>query len=441
MVWVGVGLIVTGFAENLLGVDVLLRPRADGAVTHPGTMIFLIMLAAGLLQYRPHKPTPLHRYIMSGTMLLTLSTLLATRLALWNGLDIGPFARPVTAMDGMGSDTALIVALLFASAIARRHFGRVGLGLALLATSFLLGAFIALSLGKNLFEGQMSPQTLAALVPMTMAVLTLYAHRPFARVLLLSGPVGYRTRMTVLAGTIVPWLCGLVLHRVVGVPDRIIPVEAMMIAVIIFCMCAVAIFSGLYHERADRERHVLSKELHRLAVEDQLTGVLNRNGIKLALEARWAQFQTDQTPYHVILFDLDHFKQVNDGFGHDVGDRVLETVGRMMASQLRSTDVIGRWGGEEFLIVSETSGAEDIAPFVRRLCAVVADRTAPIVNRGRDGGLALPPITASFGVAGFDAADPNESYAIKRADLALYQSKENGRNRVTIYDARPDKAA
>ncbi len=437
----GIALAITGLILGLLQVDVLMRPSTTEASTHPGSTIFMILLGLGILSYRPQQPTPVWRYAMSGTALSVLIMVLGLRLAQVLQVEIGVMAGPLSWMTGMGSDTALILALLFASAITRRHFGRIGLGIALVAVSILMCDFIALSFGENLFEGQMAVSTLLALTPLVLAVLTLYAHRPFARGLLLSGPVGYRTRMMLGAGVVVPWIGGMVLHRLVGVPDRMIPVEAVVIGIIILSMCAVALISGVQHEHVDRERRKLGRELRRLAIEDQLTGVLNRNGIKMVLRNKWARFREWHTPVHVILFDLDHFKQVNDSYGHDTGDRVLATVGALMQPLLRPGDALGRWGGEEFLVITDAPDLSAARILAERLCAAVArnmTQTAWADGNGPDG---LRQVTASFGVAAFGADDTSEDAAIKRADLALYQAKENGRNQVCLAEEPIDRAA
>ena len=433
-------LTVIGLVEAYFGVDVLLRPNPNVASTHPLTGVSLIALSLGVLSFRPQQPTPAWRYAMSGTILTVLLVVLGARLAHQFGVDVGPLVAEDGFAAGVGSDTAIILALLFASAIVRRHAGRWGLAIALVAASGLVCAFIALSFGQSLFEGQMAVATLVALVPITLAVLTLYAHRPFARVLLLSGPVGYRTRQMMVVGFVIPWLGGLILHRVVGVPERMVPAEAMIIGVIILSMCAVAVFSGFQHERVDRARRKLSEELRRIAVEDQLTGVLNRTGIKNALHARWEKYRADGTAYHVILFDLDHFKLINDTFGHDTGDRVLSAVGSLLKPLMRRGDVMGRWGGEEFLVIAEARNPGELSALADRLRAAISDRAAGCARLELGNEIAPLRVTASFGVATFLQSDTADGDAVKRADIALYRAKDKGRNRV-CFDAKVDDLA
>ncbi len=429
-------LAVLGMVENMLGVDALFRPN-PGATTHFATGLFTLCLAAGLAHYRPQRRTPMWRYAMSGSILCVLNGVLGLRLASHYALPLGVFAWPLPYFAGMGSDTALVLAFFFASVITRRHFGRTGLFLVMAGISILMCGFLALSFGNDLFEGQMAVSTMLALFPAALAVLTLYAHRPFARVLLLSGPVGYRTRMTLFVGFIVPWMGGVILHRFVGVPERASPVEALVIGVIILSMCAVALFSGYGHEKADRERRVLGEELRRLATMDALTGVLSRNGIRIDLLRRWDTFQLTGTPTYVLLFDLDHFKQVNDTFGHDIGDKVLTAVGQVSRSVMRVGDAIGRWGGEEFLVVANAKSPEQMAKLAERLRTEIAEKVADIAS----GAVQVPQVTVSIGVAAFDPGDASINAVIKRADLALYAAKGKGRDQVIVDPVAVPEAA
>ena len=161
------------------------------------------------------------------------------------------------------------------------------------------------------------------------------------------------------------------------------------------------------------------RELERLATHDALTGIANRARLYELLDAAREECERYGTPFAVILFDLDHFKAVNDQHGHAVGDAVLQEVTQRVAATLREADRFGRWGGEEFLILTghvHRAGAESLAERVRR--AVAAE---PFTRAGR--------ITLSLGVAG---AQPGESLENleERADRALYAAKAAGRNRV-----------
>ena len=173
----------------------------------------------------------------------------------------------------------------------------------------------------------------------------------------------------------------------------------------------------------------LLKELdlaQRLALIDDLTRVWNRAGIIRLLTREWSDGLRKQKPVTLIIADIDHFKIINDTYGHPVGDVVIKDISRRFLSALRTEDIVGRVGGEEFLIILHDHSLEKLEQFMERLRnAVIA---APIVTAGH-----VIPITLSYGVASTtpQIGIPHEGL-IKRADDALYQSKQNGRNRVTI---------
>lgn len=161
------------------------------------------------------------------------------------------------------------------------------------------------------------------------------------------------------------------------------------------------------------------RELEQLVATDRLTGVGNRRLFEQQAEAESARAKRYGIPASLILFDIDHFKSINDRFGHPAGDTVLVNLARRVAHRLRDTDCIARWGGEEFAILTPCtpiSGAEVLAEKVRQ---IVADESFEIVGR----------VTISLGVA---QMLPGETAAhwIARADELLYEAKRSGRNRV-----------
>lgn len=164
------------------------------------------------------------------------------------------------------------------------------------------------------------------------------------------------------------------------------------------------------------------KELKILSVTDELTGAGNRLACNQAMEREIVRARRYQKRLSLVLFDLDHFKNINDSFGHDVGDQVLVAVTVEVKRLLRDTDVLCRFGGEEFLIVMPETGVQDAADTAERLRAAITSLTAVDVP---------VQVTVSFGVAELTRWD-TEYTLLKRVDMALYQAKENGRNRVEV---------
>jgi diguanylate cyclase (GGDEF)-like protein len=162
------------------------------------------------------------------------------------------------------------------------------------------------------------------------------------------------------------------------------------------------------------------------ALTDGLTGLPNRRAVEDALKRAAAYADRTQTALGLVLLDLDHFKQINDLYGHDKGDEVLAAVGVALASHVRESDFGGRFGGEEFVVLLPDTDREGAAAIAERIRVAVAQIEVPGVSR---------PITASFGVASTpeDASEP--TVLMRGADRALYLAKSRGRNRVETLDS------
>ena len=172
----------------------------------------------------------------------------------------------------------------------------------------------------------------------------------------------------------------------------------------------------------DREREERAALVVR-ATRDGLTGLWNRSAILEILEREIDSAKRHRTPLAVAIIDVDHFKRINDSRGHLAGDEVLRTLGRKLMSRVRSSDSLGRYGGEEFLLV--VPGAPEQSPFLplERLQRAIAE--VPIAFAG-----AAINVTASFGVAWLVVATDTAESLLSRADAALYSAKDAGRNRV-----------
>lgn len=160
-----------------------------------------------------------------------------------------------------------------------------------------------------------------------------------------------------------------------------------------------------------------TRELERLSVTDQLTKLYNRRKIDKFLETEIEQARRYNQSFSLILIDIDYFKKINDNYGHLVGDRVLQALSKLFSSNIRKTDMVGRWGGEEFLIISLEKDPEKVLIFVEKLRALVDNHHFKTVDN----------ITCSFGVAHFTEGDTVDSL-LRRTDVALYEAKKSGRN-------------
>ncbi len=165
--------------------------------------------------------------------------------------------------------------------------------------------------------------------------------------------------------------------------------------------------------------------LKHVAITDELTGLRNRRYIVERLEEEFQRAKRSGRPLSLIMLDIDHFKDINDAYGHLFGDVVLRVIAARIKSSLRKHDLVGRVGGEEFLVLCPDSAIEDTV--------VVAERVRKIINDEAIGdGVNEVRVALSAGVTMLRASDASSDRVFSRADTALYKAKEEGRNRVMV---------
>ncbi len=160
------------------------------------------------------------------------------------------------------------------------------------------------------------------------------------------------------------------------------------------------------------------------ALSDALTGLPNRRHVDIALEGRLADLRRYGWSFGLLVLDVDHFKAVNDTHGHDVGDQALRTVAATIAGGVRAGDLVGRWGGEEFVILANGGDERSLRDVAERCRALVASATVQVGDSGIT-------IRVSVGAAVALASD-DAGTLFARADAALYRAKEDGRDRVVV---------
>ncbi len=169
----------------------------------------------------------------------------------------------------------------------------------------------------------------------------------------------------------------------------------------------------------------LEARLRQIATEDELTGLLNRRAGWSRIEQELSRAKRERTPLSVLLMDIDHFKRINDEYGHPVGDEALRLLGDVLRRSRRDYDHVARWGGEEFLLVLPSATAEEAAGAAERIRASVEEAWLPRADGGE------VRFTLSVGVAEA-TADSTLEDLVRRADEALYRAKREGRNRVCV---------
>ena len=183
-------------------------------------------------------------------------------------------------------------------------------------------------------------------------------------------------------------------------------------------------------DEIDRE---FQRQIHRLLVHDELTGLLTSKSFFSELRREAARAEFESRPFCVLMMDLDHFKEVNDTYGHMTGSQTLEEIGGVITRALRAGDVASRFGGEEFAAFMLDADIAQGIVAAERVRAAVEAHPFSMTKRGAPEGERTHHITISIGVAAFpdDARDPIE--LVEMADSALYRAKRSGRNRVCAY--------
>ncbi len=175
-------------------------------------------------------------------------------------------------------------------------------------------------------------------------------------------------------------------------------------------------------EKASDEIQLKNKELATLANHDPLTLFLNRRSLALEFNILFAQAQKGGTDLSCMMVDIDFFKSVNDNYGHTTGDQVIKGVADALKTSTRDTDLIGRYGGEEFVMVLPHLNLEKAAIIAERIRKIIEKKSCSGIN-----------ITVSMGVSSIESNAGNPTELIEQADKALYTAKESGRNRVVIW--------
>ncbi len=190
---------------------------------------------------------------------------------------------------------------------------------------------------------------------------------------------------------------------------------------------AVEIFSDNSSLMTTRRR---VNRLEQKILLDPLTGIGNRRLIDIRLQSALSEYRQHGIPFGVLFMDVDHFKQVNDRYGHDIGDRLLIAIANTLYRNLRSEDTVGRWGGEEFVAVLHGVDRDGLMNAAEKLCALVANSNLTI-DRGE------VRVTLSIGATLLRSGDDIEAL-IQRVDQNMYRSKQAGRNRAS-FDLPPSK--
>jgi len=412
-------LVAVGYLSGASG---LYRPTPGGPATHPITLVITVWLGFAMLRVSPV------RKVDGAAHLLFV---LAAGLALLRLLEMIVLGHPPTAAGSLfgagaggsqhadqlgntGLNTLVTGLLIAAGQLLRARVPRAAMFAASIAPVSPLVAVFGYSFGFEHFHGEMSPITAGLLLPLSLVGVMSFVRRPMLRPLFADSAFGRGARMEILAGFGFPWLLGQILaHQEVRVTSN----TAIQSAVMAMFAVTVVVIKTRAHAVTEIQRRHSVRALQAAAATDQLTGLANRHGAKARIDAL-----EGMRPVGVILADLDHFKEINDIWGHAVGDRVLADVAGVLRGGFGFGETVARWGGEEFLVVLPGCDLERTQAVAEQLRSRLAALPGPSGAVGE--------VTASFGVSERHAAEDTLEHAMHRADAALYAAKDGGRDKV-----------
>ena len=409
-----------GLLTNVMGWTFYWQPAGDSAAT---TVVTALSISIGAIVFflRQNSLQIQLGYILT---FLALGLAISTR-----ALELFP-ANVGWALEGeMGWNTLAVIVLLSLAGLLRRRAYNVATVSTLVSMVFIFNAIIGQSFGLRLIGGEMSFATTGALLFLTLATATLFTGFKPTRVFFLNSEIGQATRSLAFVSMVAPLACGLLLHNVLLDTDQKLPIEAHLISIIIWAGLLNALRAGNRLEKADALRRAAEERLERIATHDPLTGCLNRAGLEQAQYRTPADTETDES-WAIGVFDLDHFKRINDTYGHRIGDRVLQEVRPALSRVMRPDERITRWGGEEFVLCLRYSDLKVLEMRVEEMRLALASIPERLETAGK---LTPRSVTASVGVCLYEASQ-GFAETLAKADDALFTAKKTGRDRVVFFN-------
>lgn len=252
-------------------------------------------------------------------------------------------------------------------------------------------------------------------------------------------PVGkVRTRWITLSGLIFMFISGYILYGFLHGPNNISSIADLVVpgiflggAIFVFMVCSLSLTTAIDL----RQIYILEQQ----AITDPLMGIYNRRYLDRRLMEESLRATRYEQSFSIFLIDLDHFKKINDTYGHQVGDLLLKKLATVIVGSVREVDVVIRYGGEEILVILPNTGMANAVELAERLRQNIAETIMIEPDPGKNRPAIY--ITVSIGVSGYRFADgwDNSRRVVERADKALYRAKSQGRNRVVSSENDDDQ--
>lgn len=409
-------------------VEVLYRPIENGPATHPLTALIFIVLATGCftLTLKMNKTT----VILSSVAFIIGCVRLLDHLGspdLFNVLKNAANAFADQNLDDdnvtMGLNTAIVANILSTALLSlvwkRYTFAHL---LAYLSLSIGLFAIIGYLYKVEAFYGKMSPVTILLTLSVTCSVALVNANRGIVRTFLSNHFSGRLARYQLLATLI--FLTGLRWFF----DDKIqAPIDSLYLKEFFFILLFISslIFvSAILHEKLDRRQRHATQALKYAAMHDPLTSLLNRHACEMWVKKQLFLQKRTGGMLGLLLIDIDHFKAVNDTFGHLEGDKTLVKIASAIKNTLRRSDIAARHGGEEFIVMLPYTDIHGAVAVALKIKQAIAALELPMDLKAKE------KVTVSIGCTAIDPSEQSYESAISMADDALYAAKNAGRNLV-----------
>ncbi len=414
-------------------IESIYRPYPDGPATNPLTAISALLICSALIFFKK-----------SLMKLVCFLVGICSLILLYRFLEINTDVQWVRNLfvhsslydvlsnkrNVMGENTVICFTCLILALVSRIY--RNPFLCQLFCFSSLLFPSIAITgyaFQVEDFHGEMSLSTICIAYIMGLSLLGSTANRAFLRGLLSIHIGGKLSRFQIIAGFSVCFGIGYLVSL------SLISVEAtksfgIYVNAITWFLIIMITISSLFYEKVDRKRRQVEKELKQSSTTDPLTGLLNRREFLSLAKLEKSKHCRIKYDLSVIIIDIDFFKKINDAFGHSAGDKIIQVVANTLKSTVRSSDILCRYGGEEFIILLSGTSLEGAAQLSEKLRSKIEQIDVSTILFSEK-----YKLTISLGYALASTKEKDILEAIDKADKALYDAKRSGRNKAQPFNA------
>lgn len=428
---VALTLACTIYAGYLFDIEKLYRLIPAGSATHELTAICTGLLAIAVF-FDKLTHTSRTTQVLAG-LASAIATLRVIEFSLGGHFLSGltPFhqvadqALKQGISHSMGVNTAIALAAFGLSMLLRHARPLMAFAIGSIAPFILISSLVGYSYNAEKLHGAMSLNTAFAFLPLCLALLMLWAHHPFSRGIFAKNSIGYSARRQLLLAVLLPWLGGLLLMKIES--NITIYTFALYTTALSWLSIGLILLGTIKLELKDRTRRCNERKLLELSTTDELTGCYNR---RMAVEfGQVAVLQSMRSGHamSVLMVDIDDFKNINDTYGHPIGDEVIRSIARVVKRSLRGADIVSRWGGEEFIVLLHDSNSDGAYQAAEKIRVEVENMHLHTDMRS------LPKVTVSIGCATHQPGGDSFFNLVKCADDAMYFAKQNGKNSVVQY--------